>query len=149
MNDHVVQWRYGHGTGDRGQTLAYFRALKLVIGADGIADAEWKALRREMQRIGAPKDLIDDVASWEATEPIEDLLPIDARRSYARMLLYDAIRVAFADGVFHPKERDLVDRAAEFLRVDRPMARVIEGLVEMELAAARVRHELFHETRED
>ena len=150
MNEQVVRWRYGHGPGQRGQTLAYFRALKLIIGADGMADSEWAALRREMERIGAPDDLIEAIRAYQpGADAIEDLLPIDAMRSYARMLLYDAIRVAFADGVFHPKERELVDRAAEFLRVDRPMARAIEGLVEMEMTTARVRRELFHEEHED
>ena len=59
------------------------------------------------------------------------------------MLLYDAIRIAWADGVYHTDEEGAVHEMAAFLRVDSAMARALEGLVRMERTVARMRHALF------
>ncbi len=58
-------------------------------------------------------------------------------------MLYQAIKMSRADGVYHEKEKAAVARAAEILGIERKVLASIESLVEIEESAARLRFAIF------
>lgn len=53
INEARVKERYGRLPSSEQQALSYLKALKVIVGADGdIPEAELKALRKGMQRLG-------------------------------------------------------------------------------------------------
>ena len=54
-------------------------------------------------------------------------------------MLYDAIRMSYADGDFSDKERESVDECARILKVNKETVMAMEALVEMERAADKLR----------
>lgn len=64
--------------------------------------------------------------------------------SAAPELVYHAILMSSADGVYAEKEREKVKEAAKIMGVPDDIFLTIESLVEMEKAALNMRRALFH-----
>ena len=73
---------------------------------------------------------------------LEEILPQNATRSRARLLVYDAVRLSSADGLYADAEREAVARAAAALGVDTFAVRALEGLVQMERVVEQLRRGL-------
>ena len=58
-------------------------------------------------------------------------------------MLYQAIKMSRADGVYHDKEKAAVARAAQILGVERSVVASLESLVEIEESADKLRLAIF------
>jgi uncharacterized tellurite resistance protein B-like protein len=77
---------------------------------------------------------------------LETILPqisFDVRINYKRALLYDAIKMSFADHVYAEKEREAVKNSAELLGVPFYLAKTLEGLVNTEKSIEATRRSIF------
>lgn len=115
----------------------YGYALLCIAGADGtVSESELHWLLKYYGFImGAPKELLDDWANFDyKNTKIEDILknlegvPVN----FSRALIYDAIRMASADGYVR-KEKKSVYKAAKLIGVDKHIVASLECLVENEL----------------
>src|SRR5580704_7940945 len=95
------------------ETLRYLLSLKIILAADGLHPLEEQALTRGMALMGVPDDIRAAVQRFEVRgAQLEDYLPRTAPRGRARLLVYDAVRLASADGLYADAEREAVARAA-------------------------------------
>lgn len=145
---HAVKRRYEIAPEDEPSVLQYLKALKYIIGADGeIADAEWLALERWMQRMYVSKKIMQEIADFDfRTTTLEAILPDlkkDSRR--ARSLIRDAIEISWADGTFAVEEDLAVQRAAALLGVKATTVKCLESLVEMKAAVHKLQVALLGE----
>jgi hypothetical protein len=125
------------------ETLRYLLSLKIILGADGVHPLEAQALTRGMQLMGVPEAIIAEVEHFDAHgKELEEYLPLGASRARSRLLVYDAVRLACADGLYSDEEREAVARAALVLGVDRFALRALEGLVQMERVVDQMRRGL-------
>jgi hypothetical protein len=132
--------RFGHSDDE---TLRYLLSLKLILAADGLHPLEEHALSRGMALMGVPDDIRATVQRFEVGGAIlEDYLPQSPTRGRARLLVYDAVRLASADGLYADAEREAVARAAAALGVDTFSVRALEGLVQMERVVDQLRRGL-------
>ncbi len=133
-----------HRFGDSDQeTLRYLLSLKIILGANGVHPLEAHALTRGMQLMGVPEAVVAEVERFDAQgKELEDYLPLSPSRPRARLLIYDAVRLASADGLYSEEEREAVARAARVLGVDTVVLRALEGLVQMERVVDQMRRGL-------
>ena len=125
------------------ESLRYLISLKIILAADGLHPLEEHALSRGMVLMGVPEDIRAAVQSFEVGGAVlEEYLPRVATRSRARLLVYDAVRLASADGLYADAEREAVARAALALGVDLFAVRALEGLVQMERVVEQLRRGL-------
>jgi uncharacterized tellurite resistance protein B-like protein len=125
------------------ETLRYLLSLKIILAADGLHPLEEHALTRGMQLMGVPEGICVAVQQFEVQRArLEDYLPRTATRARARLLVYDAVRLASADGLYADAEREAVARAAQALGVDMFAVRALEGLVQMERVVEQLRRGL-------
>ncbi len=142
----AVKDRYGRVPKDADQVLAYAKAVKIIVGADGaIPEAEQKAMRKGLKRLGASEQVIGEIDQFDhAGTKLEDVLgAVTMGGLRARMLLRDAIEISRADGHYAAQERAATAHAAELLGVDEMTLHSIEALVEMDRAVKRLRKALF------
>lgn len=145
---HSLMRRYDIAPEDEPKILDYLKALKWIIGADGeIAEAEWQALVKWMQRMHIGEALMKDIADFDFTQVrLEEIMPDLKPGSFqARRLIRNAVEIARADGHYASEEHAAVHTAAKLLGVEPDIVRMIEGLVEMEAATAKLRHALVGE----
>jgi hypothetical protein len=107
-----------------------FRSFLLLIGYDGvISDEEKRLLRGIGRRLGFNSEFCEAAMEellgnrYIVREP-----PSFSRKEYAESFLYDAYRIAVADGELHPKEIEWLQRIAEKNEVDSTW---VEGLTTM------------------
>ncbi len=123
----------------------YGCALLIIAGADGeVSDPELEWLT-----ISLSKALdVDEstVALWEEYDfEEEDLYEvfgrIDSRSvaSFSKLLIYDAIRMSYADDDYADDERERVGEAASMLKLEKEAVLAIEALVEHERATDKLR----------
>jgi hypothetical protein len=125
------------------ETLRYLLSLKIMIAADGLHPLEEHALSRGMVLMGVPDDIRGTVQRFEVGGAVlEDYLPRTANRTRARLLVYDAVRLASADGLYADAEREAVARAALALGIDVFAVRALEGLVQLERTVDQLRRGL-------
>jgi hypothetical protein len=125
------------------ETLRYLLSLKIILAADGLHPLEEHALSRGMTLMGVPDDIRAAVQRFEVGGAnLEEHLPRTATRGRARLLVYDAVRLASADGLYADAEREAVARAALALGVDQFAVRALEGLVQMERVVDQMRRGL-------
>ena len=118
------------------------RALKIVLAADGdVNGAELNAYLETCRRFGAPDGLLDELRRFDpTTSSLEECFDgMDADSIPARSLLYDAIRIAKADGSYDRSERAAVTRAATLLGLEEEWVEKITALVDAEEALSRLR----------
>lgn len=140
---HTVMKRYDMEAEEQERALRYLKALKYIIGADGdIAEAEWAALNRWMQRHNLSQELVQAITDFDAStvKDLGDILPNYQKDSArARSLIHDAIEIARADGVFAEEENAAVQFAAKILGVAAETVIALEALVEMEAGVEKLR----------
>lgn len=135
--------------------LDYCRALLAIAGADGVvSEPEMRWLRDQLVEHTGTDLLLDELRAFNyqnadlhlilariataaaALEEHEDpMLPGNLRMS----LLYDSIRMAWADDDLPLEERQAISRAARFLGIDESTCRALNGLVEMENAVRKLK----------
>ncbi len=139
---HSLMKRYDITPEDEPLVLDYLKALKWIIGADGeIAEAEWDALMKWMQRMHVSETLVKAVLDFDfRTVKLEAILPeLKPGGFQARRLLRDAMEIARADGYYAREEHAAVQKAAALLGVDKDTLHAVESLVEMEEAIAKMK----------
>jgi uncharacterized tellurite resistance protein B-like protein len=123
----------------------YGFALLTIAGSDGdVSDPELEWLTIGLAQSNGVDDSI--VADWEEFEYEDaDLKEIFAGinaksfASYSRLLIYDAIRMSYADDDYAEEEKEKVYEASALLKVNRETVTAIESLIEMERAADKLR----------
>ncbi|MGD1912019.1 MAG: hypothetical protein ACFB2X_14535 [Rivularia sp. (in: cyanobacteria)] len=127
----------------------YVRAIVAIASADGeLAQKELDWFVEEQQMLGAPSDFIEEnIIKFDGKNAnIEELLGgihYDFSLNFRRCMLYQAIKMSRADGVYHDKEKAAVARAAQILGVERSVVASLESLVEIEESADKLRLAIF------
>lgn len=128
----------------------YGYVLLAIAGADGeVSPQELEWLIKHQSQFGAPEEVIENYKSFDyKNADIKELLAnitVDVDTwSAAPELVYHAILMSSADGVYAEKEREKVKEAAKIMGVPDDIFLTIESLVEMEKAALNMRRALFH-----
>ncbi len=123
----------------------YGFALLTIAGADGdVSDPEMDWLTEDLgQSLKVSTELIEawEEFDWENADLSEIFQRLNPNQitNYSRLMLYDAIRMSYADGDFSDKERESVDECARILKVNKEVVMAMEALVEMERAADKLR----------
>jgi tellurite resistance protein len=122
--------------------LQIARAVKVVLAADGeVNGAELNVYLDTCRRFGAPNTMLDELRDFDpAGTTLEECFgSMDPDSIPARSLLYDAIRIAKADGSYDRSERAAVTRAATLLGLDGEWVEKITALVDAEEALTNLR----------
>lgn len=143
--DFTLRMFYGAAPGqpDPQIQLRMAKAIMIIVGADGeISPLEWAALVGGLRGVGMPDAMLEELAHFDPhSAKLEDYLNFDYKHvvAPARIMLYTAIWISRADGIYAAAERAMAARAAEILGVGPDVLTAIEGYAEMEatLAAAR------------
>ncbi|MCI0433258.1 MAG: TerB family tellurite resistance protein [Gemmatimonadetes bacterium] len=117
-------------------------ALKCVLAADGeVNGAELNTYLETCRRFGAPDDMLQELRAFDpsCTTLEACFRDVDPDSIPARSLLYDAIRIAKADGSYDRAERAAVMKAAELLGLDDEWVEQITALIDAEEALHRIR----------
>ncbi|NET57606.1 MAG: hypothetical protein F6K47_16030 [Symploca sp. SIO2E6] len=123
--------------------VKYSRVLLAIAGADGeLADDELQWYIDEVTLMGSPQEYIDAIRNidWKNVDIKEELsgvvfdFPLNVKRS----LLYQAIKMSRADGVFHEKEKAAVAGTAEVLGVEKNVMESLKCVIEMEDSAEQL-----------
>lgn len=129
--------------------VKYGGALMAIAGADGeLAEKEfqWYVDEQELLTVDS-QEYIETLRKFDwKNANIEELLngiKYDFPLNFRRTMLYQAIKMSSADGVYQEKEKAAVAKAAEILGIDRSMVISIESLAQMEDASERLRLSLF------
>jgi len=118
------------------------RALKVVLAADGeLHPAEINEYLETCRRYGAPDDLLAELREFDPTSTTVDkcFAGIAPESVPYKALLYDAIRIAKADGSYSRNERAAVHNAARLLGIDDDGVMDITALVDAEDAMRSLR----------
>jgi len=127
----------------------YLRAIVAIASADGeLAQEELDWFVEEQNLVGVPSDFIEEnIIKFDGKNAsIEELLGgihYDFPLNFRRCMLYQAIKMSRADGVYHEKEKAAVARAAQILGIERSVVVSLESLVEIEESADRLRLAIF------
>ncbi|MDR3036024.1 MAG: hypothetical protein LBV78_23520 [Kitasatospora sp.] len=148
----LCQDLYGLSAATEEAFLNYGKALLVIAGADGEVSApEFDWLVEHQRRMGAPESVIDQYREFDfRNADLRDLLPairtdVDTWQA-APHLVYHAIQMSGADGVYAEAERAQVVRAARLLGVADDIVLSLHALVDMERAVQDLRAALFHVT---
>ena len=123
----------------------YGKALLIIAGSDGeVSDPELEWLTINLaQSLDVEEDI---VAFWEEYDFEEEELydvfsNVDSKSvaSFKKLLLYDAIRMSYADNDYADDERERVAEAASILNVTKETVMAIEALVEHERVTDKLR----------
>ncbi len=129
--------------------VKYGGALMAIAGADGeLAEKEfqWYVDEQALLMVDS-QEYIETLRKFDwKNANIEELLSnikYDFPVNFRRVMLYQAIKMSRADGIYQEKEKAAVAKAAEILGLERSMVVSIESLAEMEDASERLRLALF------
>lgn len=128
---------------------AYAKALLVVAGADGMSTAEMDHFVAWQHTSGHPKDLIEELQHFDyRSADVKQVITafrelVEQTPEAKRMLIYDALRIAHADGKYSASERKALQQVAEELGVDRTIVIALEGVVSVEFAARQMRLAIF------
>lgn len=136
---------YGMSMISKDSWLDYGYALLIIAGSDGeVSDPELEWLTINLSKALDVDEKI--VAQWEEydfeQEELYDVFArIDSRTvaSFNKLLLYDAIRMSYADEEYAGDEREKVSEAASILKLSKETTLAIEALVEHERATDKLR----------
>ena len=123
----------------------YGFALLVIAGSDGeVSDPELEWLTISLSKSLNVNEAT--VAAWEEYDFEKDELDavfnkIDSRSvaSFSKLLIYDAIRMSYADDDYADDERARVGEAASMLGLTKDVVLAIEVLVEQERATDKLR----------
>ncbi len=125
-------------------------ALLAIAGGDGeVSDAEMQWLINHQTKFGAPEEVLTLYKSFDYKNAnLKELLPdikVDVDTwSAVNSLIYHAIYMSSADGVYSDAERAKVKEAAKIIGVADDIVLTLESLVEMERSVFKMRKALFH-----
>ncbi|RAJ64173.1 putative tellurite resistance protein B-like protein [Streptomyces sp. PsTaAH-130] len=146
----LSQELYGLSAAPEEAFLNYGKALLVIAGADGeVSEPEFRWLVEHQYRMGAPEHVIDQYREFDyRNADLKDLLPairtdVDTWQA-APHLVYHAILMSGADGVYAEEERAQVLRAGRLLGVPDDIVLSLHALVDMERAVHDLRAALFH-----
>ncbi|WP_258102918.1 TerB family tellurite resistance protein [Marinoscillum sp. MHG1-6] len=140
---------YGISLVPRSLWRVYGYTLLTIAGSDGIvSDPELEWLTMDLAgKVGVPDEIIED---WEAFDydmaDLEELFSSfnsSTISNFSKLLLYDAIRMSYADGEYALEEKEKVMQAAQMMNVSIDSVVAIEALVDLEQAAEKLRMTLF------
>ncbi len=126
--------------------LDYGFALLTIAGSDGeVSDPELEWLTIDLaESVGISEDIIGE---WEEfdfedadLEEIFTNINVKSFASFNKLLIYDAIRMSYADDDYSEEEKEKVYEAASMLKVSNEAVLAIESLIEMERAADKLRN---------
>lgn len=141
MNKFFSEMHYGT-IGEEGsiEDLTMFgKALLAIVGADGLSDAEWQTYLELGRHLGAPPHMEEMMRSLDVKSlDLEETLRGVRDSGLARVMLFDAIIVAHADG-YTDAEQAAARRAAKLLGIDDTTFMIIENLVVADFALRRAR----------
>lgn len=127
----------------------YGTALMAIAGADGELAAEefqWYIDEQRLLLVDA-NEYIETLRQidWKnaKTEELLQNIQYDFPLNFRRVMLYQAIKMSQADGVYQEKEQAAVAKAAQILGIERSTLVSLEALAEMENASERLRLALF------
>lgn len=148
MNIHYLHDTYGYARTarfDEPLLIRVVKAMMICAGADGLSPAELEYSLAVAICYGASPEALEELRRFDFEHAkLEDYLKNDDRVP-KRALLYDAIRVSHADGVYAEAERAAVRDAADLLGIDEPSVIALEGMVELEAALRKARVRLIHQ----
>ncbi len=129
--------------------MNYGGALMAIAGADGeLAEKEfqWYVDEQRILFVDA-EEYIETLSKFDwKNANLEELLngiKYDFSINFRRTMLYQAIKMSSADGVYQEKEKAAVAKAAEILGIERSIVISIESLAAMEDASEQLRLALF------
>ncbi|MGK7904121.1 MAG: TerB family tellurite resistance protein [Hormoscilla sp.] len=135
--------------GDFEVGVKYGCALMAIAGADGElaeAELEWFIDEQKLLMVES-EEYIETIRKFDwKNANIEELLSgikYDFPLNFRRAILYQAIKMSRADGIYHEKEKAAVAKAAELLGIERSVLVSLESVAEMEEATDRLRLALF------
>jgi len=129
--------------------MSYSGAVMTIAGADGeLAEKELQWFVDEQAIVFVDSaEYIEAIRKFDwKNANIEELLDgikIDFAMNVRRVMLYQAIKMSRADGVYQEKEKAAVAKAAEILGIDRSIVVSLESVAEVEEATERLRLALF------
>lgn len=128
--------------------LLYGQAVQTLAGADGELSAGERAILFDDAQVrGIPNNVITawQEFDWRRHDSITAIMKIRPLISQndARLLIFDAVRIARGDGGYPLEEQSAIAEAAEALFVSPDILTSIEALVSMEHAVDELRLALF------
>ncbi|NER91648.1 hypothetical protein [Moorena sp. SIO3A2] len=141
---------YGLSSASFQAMVNYGYALLAIAGGDGeVSDPEMQWLINHQNQFGAPEDVVGLYQSFDYKNAnLQELLPdikADVETlSAANSLIYHAIKMSSADGVYADAERAKVKEAAKIIGVADDIVLTLESLVEMERTVVKMRKSLIH-----
>ncbi|NEP36880.1 MULTISPECIES: hypothetical protein [unclassified Moorena] len=142
---------YGLSSASFQAMVNYGYALLAIAGGDGeVSDPEMEWLINHQTRFGAPEEVVGlyqsfDYKNANLQELLPDIKKVDVETlSVANELVYHAIKMSSADGVYADAERAKVKEAAKILGVADDIVLTLESLVEMERTVVKMRKALIH-----
>jgi len=127
--------------------LNFGKAVLVIAAGDGVlSDVELEYYLEMARAFGAPEQALAEYRKFDphATKLEQLLDPKYAQM--ARHFVYDAIKVASADG-YHEKEAEAVRKAAKILGIDEWTVASLEALIEAENGLKKTRHALLQPPR--
>ncbi len=127
----------------------YGYALLIMAGSDGDVSApemDWLVVDAASS-VGVPDEVVQkwrayDFENGDLEEVFFEINSMGVA-SFNKLLIYDAIRMAAADGDYSDDEREKVFEAANILKVRQETLLSIEALIEMEMALDKMRLNIF------
>ena len=141
---------YGLSSASKQAMINYGKALLKIAGGDGVVSpAERAWLDAHQRKFGATEDVIAaydgfDHQSADLKELLSGISTNVKTWTAAPHLIYHAIQMSSADGVYAEGERAKVVEAARIMDVRDDIVLTIEALIRLEKAAYDIRAALFH-----
>lgn len=127
----------------------YGQALLTISGSDGELsgpELEW-LVEDAASAVGVSEDIVQRWRDFDALngdlETIFDEINVLGVVNFNKLLIYDAIRMASADGDYAEDEKESVFEAASLLKVSHEDLLSIEALIDMEKALDKLRINIF------
>jgi hypothetical protein len=125
----------------------YGCAVQVIAAADGrLTHEERELLFEDARRHGVSADIIEGWSRFnhreETVASILAKLKPHTDLGLSRRIIYQAIRIAFADQTFTIDERAAIDEAALILCVDAREVESLTALVRLEAGVSDLRHSL-------
>lgn len=127
------------------QRLNVGKAVLAVAGADGeLSRKEWDAFVQIQRGYGASSDMIEEWEDFDYRRANLNRILGAGTKPFARVILFDALRVARADKV-GPKEHRAAQRMAKKLGVNAEIVGTLEHLLDADKALHGARMRLLGE----
>mgnify|MGYP000451097839 CR=1 FL=1 len=132
-------------------SLLYGFVVQLIAGADGhLSLAERELFYAQAQSRNIPGDILNEWKKYDWQEGDVDKLIAELKPhlslKLARLLIYDAIRIAGADASYPLEEQDAVRQAAEILGVSEKLVAEMEILASLEKNVEDLKRMVFFST---